>query len=272
MMNEEMPTKKSVLCVIFLFIFGSLLSSQSLVEAAKKEKERRAQLKKKSSVVVTNASLGKIEREATIRVTPPEDQTQNVQSTTPQKTQRTIPSTPPRPQKRMPSQQIDNVDQIDLSVDKVDQLDQIETSGISRDYATQVLETTQYVKNPLLALDEPDGQYAEIGEFGSLDLEIDVRNREGDDIAVYAKRKKEGHQNENQNYGVFVEYMGEWEFIGFGGGITSPETFDLGNIQSAKKIRLLFKDFTQSMVTAKPYEQEGVTPSMGIDAVKSLRK
>lgn len=258
--------------IITLFLGSTLLLSQDLVQAAQKEKERRAQLKKKSTIVVTNADLYKTDRDAILSITPPEDQPQNVQRATPRKTQRTTPSKPSSPQKRMPSQQIENIDQIDLSVDKVDHLDQIEAQGFSREYATQVLNTTQYVENPRLALDKPDGQYAEIGEFGSLDLEIDVKNRDGEDIAIYAKRQKEGHQNESRNYGVFVEYRGEWEFIGFGGGITSPETFDLGEIQSAKKIRLLFKDFTRSMWTAKPYQHQEITFSMGIDAVKSLHR
>ena len=263
--------KKITFVAFILFLGNSLMFSQDLVSAAQKEKERRAQLKKKSALVVTNADLYETNREATQKKTPPEKKPQNVQGTTPQKTQRTIPTTPPRSQIKLPTQQIENVDQIDLSVDKVDQMVQSEASSFSRDFATQVLET-QYVENPQMALDKPDGQYAHIGEFGTLDLEIDVKNGAGDDISVYAKRKKEGHQNENQNYGVFVEHGGEWEFIGFGGGITSPETFDLGDIQSAKKIRLLFKDFTQSMVTAKPFQHEEVTPSMGIDAVKSLHK
>ncbi len=258
--------------IIILFLGSSLMLSQDLVKAAQKEKERRAQLKKKSTIIVTNADLYKTERAKTLRITLPEKQSSTIQRATPQKTQRTIPSKPSSLQKRKPSQQIDNIDQIDLSVDKVDQLDQIEAQGFSREYATQVLNTTEYVENPQLALDKPDRQYADIGEFGSLDLEIDVKNRDGDDIAIYAKRQKGGHQNESRNYGVFVEYRGEWEFIGFGGGITSPETFDLGNIQSAKKIRLIFKDFSRSMWTAKPYQHQEVAFSMGIDAVKSLHR
>lgn len=267
--------KKITFMIIILFLGSTLLLSQDLVQAAQKEKERRASLKKRSAIVVTNADLYKTDRDTILSITPPKDQPQNVQRATPRKTQMTTPSKPSSPQKRKPSQQIYNIDQIDLSVDKVDQMDQLdqtEAQGFSREYATQVLNTTEYVENPQLALDKPDGQYAEIGEFGSLDLEIDVKNRDGDDIAIYAKRQKEGHQNESRNYGVFVEYRGEWEFIGFGGGITSPETFDLGNIQSAKKIRLLFKDYTQSMWTAKPYQHQEVTFSMGIDAVKSLHR
>lgn len=267
-----MMMKKSIFLILVFFLGSSLLLSQSLVDAAKKEKERRSQLKRKSTIIVTNADLGVKAKEEIIKTVRPEEPLKKTQRATPQKTQRTTPSKPSSPQKRKPSQQIENIDQIDLSVDKVDQLDQIEAQGFSREYATQVLNTTEYVENPQMALDKPDGQYAEIGEYGSLDLEIDVKNRDGDDIAIYAKRQKEGHQNENRNYGVFVEYRGEWEFIGFGGGITSPETFDLGEIRLAKKIRLLFKDFTQSMWTAKPYQHQEVTFSMGIDAVKSLHR
>ena len=185
--------KKIILVIIVFFLGNSLIFSQDLVKAAQKEKERRARLKKKSAIVVTNVDLYKTEGEAALRITPPEKKSSTAQKTTPQKTQRTIPTKLPLPQKRIPSQQIENLDQIDLSVDKVDQTVQSEVSGFSRDFATQVLET-QYVENPQMALDKPDGQYAQIGEFGSLDLEIDVRNRDGDDIAVYAKRKKEGHQ------------------------------------------------------------------------------
>ncbi|UCE41128.1 MAG: hypothetical protein JSV17_17115 [Candidatus Aminicenantes bacterium] len=261
--------KKWALVIIAIFFGCSLLLSQDLVEAAKKEKERRTKLKKKSTIVVTNADLHTKERPKTPRIAPPEKRSTTVQRSVPQKTQRTVPTTPPRPIKRISTQQIENLDQIDLSVDN---LDQLETHSISREFATQVLGTTQYVENSQMALDKPDGKHAKINEFGSLDLEIDIKNKTGDDIAIYAKRQKEGHQNENRNYGVFVEYRGEWEFIGFGGGITSPETFDLGEIPSTKKIRLLFKDFTQSMWTAKPYQQQNVSSSMGIDAVQCLHK
>ena len=236
------------------------------------EKERRAQLKKKRTVVVTNADLYSKEKILQVKEAFPEGQTQKSQKPSLQKPQLTVPSQPRNLPKNMPSPPLDNIDQIDLRVDKVDSLDREDMPMISREYATQILESTQYVENAHLALDKPDGKYAEIGEFGSLDLEIDIENREGDDIAIYAKRQQEGHQNESRNYGVFVEYQGDWEFIGFGGGIISPETFDLGEIPSAKKIRLLFKDFTQSAWTAKPYQQENVSYSMGIDAVKCLHK
>jgi len=50
-----MGAKRFVATVIMPFICVAFLSSQSLVEAAKKEKERRAKIKKKSTKVVTNA-------------------------------------------------------------------------------------------------------------------------------------------------------------------------------------------------------------------------
>jgi hypothetical protein len=269
--KKEIMKKLVLIMVVFSFSV-SLLLSQDLVKAAQKEKERRAQLKKKSALVVTNADLYETGVPPQKKPAPPKSKAQTAQRTAPIKTQRKIPVTPTPPQKKIPTQQIENVDQIDLSVDKIDLEKQAGELGFSREYATQVLEATEYVQNPHMALDRPDGKFAHISEFGSLILEIDIRNEEGDDIAVYAKRQREGHQNENRNYGVFVEHNGEWEFIGFGGGITSPETFDLGIVKSAKKVLLLFKDFTQSMMTNRPYEQEGVTASMGIDAVHSLHK
>ncbi len=274
--NKEgrITMKKWAFTIFAIFLGYSLLLAQDLVEAAKKEKERRERLKKTSTIVVTNADLIKTEGDATIKITPPESQSQDVRRTAPgpQQTQRTTPSQPSTPQKRMPSQQINNIDQIDLSVDKTDQLDQIEASGFSRDFATRIISSSETVQNPQFALDKPDGKYAELGEFGSIDLEIDIKNSSGNDIAVYAHRKEIGIQLSTMNYGVFVEHQGEWEFIGFGGGNSSPEAFDLGDIRSTTKIRLLFKDFSQTMWTAKPYRFSEVGYSMGIDAVKSLHR
>ena len=54
-----MGAKRFVATVILPFICVAFLSSQSLVEVAKKEKERRAKIKKKSTKVVTIADLKK---------------------------------------------------------------------------------------------------------------------------------------------------------------------------------------------------------------------
>jgi hypothetical protein len=286
-----MKMKKWTFIIMAIFFASSLMFSQDLVEAAKKEKQRRAQLKKKSSIVVTNASLGKIEREATIRITPPEDQTQSAQSTTPQKTQRTIPSTPPRPQKTVPSQQIENVDQMDLSVDKVDQLDQLEARGFRSDYAFQVLSSNELVRNPELALNKPDGRVAEIQLLGFIDLEINAKNGPGDDIAIYALHagaqsvapggEEEGgipqiiadFYEEGLWYGVLgMEERGDWVAIGKGSGTISPEKFDLGNLSSVKKIRIMFKPSSNAEFPVKFNRTQASESTFGIDAVESLHK
>lgn len=54
-----MGLKKFIAAFIMPVICVAFLSSQSLVEVAKKEKERRAKIKKKSTNVVTNADLKK---------------------------------------------------------------------------------------------------------------------------------------------------------------------------------------------------------------------
>jgi len=64
-----MIRKKLVSWFSFLIFMVALLSAQSLVELAKKEKERRAKLKKKSSVVVTNADLARIKKKPAVEVT-----------------------------------------------------------------------------------------------------------------------------------------------------------------------------------------------------------
>jgi hypothetical protein len=286
-----MNMKKWTFVIMAIFFASSLVLSQDLVEAAKKEKERRARLKKKSSVVVTNANLGKREREATLRVTPPEDQTQVAQSTTPQKTQRTIPSTPLRSQKRMPSQQIENVDQLDLRVDKVDQQDQLEAKGFRSDYATQVLNSNELVRNPELALDKPDGRFAELPLLGFIDLEISVKNGPGDDIAIYALHagaqmvapggEEEGgipeivadYYEEGLWYGVLgMEAQGDWVAIGKGSGTNSPEKFDLGDLSSINKIRIMFKPSSNPDLPVKFNRTQANESTFGIDAVESLHK
>jgi len=54
-----MGIKKFIILSFLAILFTSLLSSQSLVELARKEKERRANLKGKKSIVITNADLEK---------------------------------------------------------------------------------------------------------------------------------------------------------------------------------------------------------------------
>ncbi|MFQ6038702.1 MAG: hypothetical protein ACE5LV_08805 [Candidatus Aminicenantales bacterium] len=241
--------KKPLAVAFVILVCGSWLLSQSLVEAAKKERERRASLKKKSVLVLTNADLRRGPRSEGIR---PE-----TQETPPQKKQGI------RPVVRAPSETADAAGQEDV--------DRADIQSFAQNFATQVLSSTQFVQNPQLALDKPDGRYALLGYFGFLDLECRVRNGPGNDLAVYARRPREGILPETMNYAVFVEYRGEWHHIGTGAGITSPEAFDLGEIPSAGKIRLVFKDYTQTQIT-KPYRTYAQDYAIGIDAVEVLHR
>ena len=140
----------------------------------------------------------------------------------------------------------------------------------SSKYATQVLAGTLHVDKPALALGAPDGSYAGIELYGNLDLEISVTNGEGDDLAVYAKRPAYGILPETMNYAVLVlSAGGDWKSIGIGSGEDEPERFDLGDIQSAEKVRILFKDPTD-IVVAKPNRTYPQEYKMGIDAVEAL--
>lgn len=283
--------KKITFMIIVFFLGSTLMLSQDLVKAAQKEKERRARLKKKSTVVVTNADLYKTDREATLRITLPENQPQNVQRATPQKSQRTTLSKPSSPQKRMPSQQIDNIDQIDFSVDKVDQLDQMEERGFRSDYATQVLNSSELVRNPELALDKPDGRFAEIPLLGFIDLQISAINGPGDDIAIYALHagaqkvapggEEEGGipetvaalYGEGLWYGVLgMEEQGDWVAIGRGSGTISPEKFDLGSVSSVKKIRIMFKQYSNPDFPVRFNRSQANESTFRIDAVESLHR
>jgi hypothetical protein len=57
-----MSFKKIIVAISLPLFFTSVLSSQSLVELAKKEKERREKLKNQAKTVVTNADLSNIKR------------------------------------------------------------------------------------------------------------------------------------------------------------------------------------------------------------------
>ncbi len=80
-MPGRMGIKKLVLLVSLFSLVGSLLSSQTLAEIAKKERERRESLKGKKGVVVTNADLARLKKKPALEIPPappeqqPEEQT-----------------------------------------------------------------------------------------------------------------------------------------------------------------------------------------------------
>jgi hypothetical protein len=60
--------KRISLFLAALFLLSSFISSQSLVELAKKEKERREKLRDKKSIVVTNADLEDVNKRPALEV------------------------------------------------------------------------------------------------------------------------------------------------------------------------------------------------------------
>jgi len=248
--------KKLILTVFMLFLSASLLSSQSVVELAKKEKERRAALIAKGikRTVVTNAALIKLKRLPKVSVEAPDS---------------SLPSRAQSRQETIPSPS--------------------EKGAEKLKYALRVLPSTRFVENLELALQRPDGQFAEISIMGVLDLEISAKNGPGTDIAIYARLAgaeevmsggaEEGGATEAIGYqywegfwyGVLgMNESGDWEAIGRGTGEGSPEEFDLGSLPSIKAIRIIFKPHTNFDLAFKPFRSQPGEFTFGIDAVEAL--
>lgn len=257
--------------IFVMFSCLSLLHSQSLVEIAKREKERRAALKAKgiTSVVVTNADLNKKEIIAMVagrsQDTSQHGRTQTRQQTAPSPSTRTT-------AQRRASEESQSRDVYGY-----------------RKNATKVLATTVLTENPEFALDRPDSSFAEILFGGFLDLELRAKNGPGEDIAIYVRRSgTEGGKPIEDGipagiegrafpgalqYGVLVwGDSGDWEAIGKGMGINSPERFDLGNNINVDRIRIIFRAFGNASSDLRA-DYHNLTPkvtSMGIDAVEAL--
>jgi hypothetical protein len=250
--------KRVILAVFMLFLSASLLSTQSVIEVAKKEKERKASLRTKGKkiTVVTNAVLTKRKRLSTVSDAVPS-------------------SSPPSPSSAQSKQ------------DTMSSTSAKETKELK--YASGVLPSTQLVENPEFALKEPDGQLAEISILGVLDLEISAENGPGPDIAIYARLKggeevmrggeEEGGATEAQGYQYYegfwygvlgMKESGDWEAIGQGTGMSSPEKFDLGTLSSIKRIRIMFQPHNDFNLGFKPLRFQPKEFTFGIDAIEAL--
>jgi hypothetical protein len=270
MKGKNIRRISTAVCVVFACV--SLLLSQSLVEIAKKEKERRAALKAKgkTSIVVTNADLKKQTRLSIIAVESQDSSSQNrVQA-------RQRPAPPPST--RSTSQQ-----------EAIEQNLARDVYGYRKN-ATKVIFSTGPVANPEFALDKPDAQFAEISEMGVLDLEFSAINGPGTDIAIYAHllshqeipagENEEGGQplrvmevapQEGFWYGVLaMNDSGEWQEIGKGRGMNSPDEFDLGELKDVNKIRIMFKPHNNPGVAAKLNRLSDGEHNVGIDAIEAL--
>lgn len=243
--------KKVFTVLLVLAFFLPALYSQSLVDLAKKEKARRAELKEKRGPVVTNADLGK--RKAA------EETTAGEQTTRPRQ-----PGAPPAD-----SQQVIPV----LTKSSQTMVDEQAFLGGSRLFATRVRSEFE-VDSPQNALKKPDGAFAEIRYYGYLDLEIELVNQDGDDVAVYSRGPGAGVLPEMMAYAVFAgsgkDGEEDWIFLGQGNGRGGPETFDLGELASARSLRILYRMFPAERELAKPLRDYPREYGMRIDAVKSL--
>ena len=200
---------------ILLFLASGLLFSQDLANLARKERERRARLGTTSSRVVTSLNLLRMKARPAVDT----------------------PAQPPNEGTADPESQPDEQTPAETALPQSDERNQQEKFG------TEVLPTSEFVQNADEALGEPDGKFAAIGYWGWLDLALNATNAEGNDIAVYASRSFEGIQDSRMmHYLVFVQKDSTWQCIGIGGGLTGPEYFDLGDMPSTDKVRIMYRN------------------------------
>ncbi|MBP1768488.1 MAG: hypothetical protein H6P98_2603 [Candidatus Aminicenantes bacterium] len=245
---------------IAFFVFSSLLLSQSVVDAAKKEQERREKLKGKNAKVVTNADLKTIKRGAAVE--------------TSAATEASAAETE--------AEEYPSIQEPEGAADE----------GFGPAFASQILADTTMVENPDYALGSPDDRYAELSLYGILELGLAVRNGDGPDIVVHGRisglEEMAGGEEEGvpagflaasqpgipPMYGVLVlDEMGVWQAIGKDTGSEGPASFDLGGIPSTKRIRIIFQYLdVPDLGTAgtKPLRTSEKEITMGVDAVEAL--
>ena len=139
-------------------------------------------------------------------------------------------------------------------------------------FATGFLLSSEFVHYPEEVIGEPDGKFAEIEYWGWLDLEVEVKNEEGDDIAIHAKRSEGGIQDKSTMYYlVLIQKDDEWICIGAGAGITSPEKFELGDVRSVGMIRIIYRNRSEILHSHIDVKRTiRAFYRMGIDAVEAL--
>lgn len=244
---------KKLIFMIAFFFFATLLVAQSLVDVAKKERERRETFKGKHAKVVTNADLKTVRRIPAI----------------------TTPELPPAEGVAAESEE--------TVVPEAQEAETAFDQGGGPAFATGVLPDTTLVENPELSLSGPDGKFAEIPLYGVLILELNARNGPGDDIAVYANRTTKSLEsvmpgeedelfwNDLMTYGVLgLGPGGEWEEIGRGAGVSSPEKFDLGSLPSVSSVMIIFRYYNEPQAGFKQTKAITGDYFVGIDAVEAL--
>jgi hypothetical protein len=246
---------KKIASFIAFAVFSTLLASQSLVDVAKQERERREKLKGKNVKVVTNADLQTIKKTPAIEIAtmPPGEET--------------AAETP-----------------AEAGLPEGQPAEAAAGRAAGPNFATAILPDTALVNNPELALGPPDGRFAEIPLYGVLILEFSAQNGPGDDIAIYANRRTtslesvlpgevdESLWNDLMTYGVLgLSVNGEWEAIGRGAGVGSPEKFDLGALESVETIMIIFRYYNEPQAGFKQTKEIVGDYYIGIDAVEATR-
>jgi hypothetical protein len=247
---------KKIVRLAAIFFFSSLLISQSLVDVAKKEQERREKLKGKNVKVITNADLKSAKRAPAVTTTQP-----------PAAPAETAAEEEPAPTSGQAAE---------AAYDR----------GEGSSFAGGVVGDTIFVDNAEAALFAPDGNFAEIGVMGQMDVEFNARNGPGDDIAVYARlagleQAITAYEEEGIpisawpggmfSYGVLaMRDDGEWQALGRAVGENWPDTFDLGTLKETKRIRLIFKPDNNPSPPNQPFQLAPQMFTMGVDAVEGL--
>jgi len=268
---EKKTIITAVIPLMILFMSASFVPGQSLAEVAKKEKERRAALKAKgkTSIVVTNADLKRRHKLPTVSAKSDSSTAQRGLQPATTQASRSSSERSPQQEERLRDQGSGDFD--------------------NHKYATKVLPASELVKNPELALNRPDGKFAEMSLQGVLEIEINIQNGPGEDIAIYSRisgaqvtmpgGEEEGgipetlgvDLHEGYWYGVMaINKYGEWEAIGRGRGGSDSEKFDLGSLSSTRKIRIIFKSLVVPDIPVKYVRSQSRELTCGIDAIEAL--
>ena len=258
---------KKIVVLFFPLLCVSLLSAQSLYELALKERARRAKNKGKQVRVITNADLLNPGRGPAVTVKPaPSSQ----QAGTPGAPEAKTPGAPQAKPGTSDNPRV-TVSRETAARSTAVPSDRQQSRGGTLRYATKALPESQNVENPELAVGQPDGQYARINYLGFIDLEFSVSNASGDDFIIHARRQDDGSPMPNLNYFVYVmPDRGDWEAIGMGTGTGGVERFDLGDVRSINRIRIVFRELTRRSLEGALYGT-GEQSIMRIDAVEALR-
>jgi len=266
--------KRPAVVIFCLLVCAIYMSPQSVVELAEKEKARRAALRAKAriTVVVTNADLKKYEQRVRLN---PEDET--------------LVSSVSRDLERSPKVQSPAALSSKFRVTIEEEIPKEGARFDVYQWATKALASSRFVDNPGLAIWAPNGLYAEITLLGFVDLEINAVNETGDDIAIYSRMAGNEEFNSPSEGGIPMDMASygydaggfwfmvlvhsdknEWIAIGRGTQDKTYATFDLGEISSTSRIRIMFKPHINADLPVKTQSIQPGKSTFGIDAVKSL--